>query len=133
MFKERKHGRKKRLWIHIWAGTGENYLGLELSNASSYGNNECVKLEDIHKVTYKLCYIDFVVKERIYLITEYPKNKKENLSKEECNEIKKLVKLLEESLYPNVSNKFQRKSHVTLNGIMILIFMNSQLFHLKLF
>lgn len=34
-------------------GTGENYLGLELSNASSYGNNETVKLEDIHKVTYK--------------------------------------------------------------------------------
>lgn len=34
-------------------GTGENYVGLELSNASSYGNNECVKLEDIHKVTYK--------------------------------------------------------------------------------
>lgn len=34
-------------------GTGENYVGLELSNASSYGNNETVKLEDIHKVTYK--------------------------------------------------------------------------------
>lgn len=34
-------------------GTGENYVGLEISNASSYGNNECVKLEDIHKVTYK--------------------------------------------------------------------------------
>ena len=46
----------------------------------------------------RVCYIDFVVKERIYLITAYPKNKKENLSKEECNEIKKLVKLLEESL-----------------------------------
>lgn len=37
-------------------GTGENYLGLELSNASSYGNNECVKLEDIHKVTYKYTF-----------------------------------------------------------------------------
>lgn len=36
----------------------------------------------------RVCYIDFVVKERIYLITAYPKNKKENLSKEECNEIK---------------------------------------------
>lgn len=34
-------------------GTGESYVGLEISNASSYGNNECVKLEDIHKVTYK--------------------------------------------------------------------------------
>lgn len=37
-------------------GTGENYLGLELSNASSYGNNECVKLEDIHRVTYKYTF-----------------------------------------------------------------------------
>ena len=34
-------------------GTGENYVGLEISNASSYGNNETVQLSDIHKVTYK--------------------------------------------------------------------------------
>lgn len=38
-------------------GTGENYVGLELSNAGSYGNNECVKLEDIHKVTYKYTFV----------------------------------------------------------------------------
>lgn len=37
-------------------GTGENYVGLELSNASSYRNNECVKLEDIHKVTWKYTF-----------------------------------------------------------------------------
>lgn len=37
-------------------GTGESYVGLELSNASSYGNNETVKLEDIHKVTYKYTF-----------------------------------------------------------------------------
>lgn len=37
-------------------GTGESYVGLELSNARSYGNNECVKLEDIHKVTYKYTF-----------------------------------------------------------------------------
>lgn len=37
-------------------GTGENYVGLELSNAGSYGNNETVKLEDIHKVTYKYIF-----------------------------------------------------------------------------
>lgn len=37
-------------------GTGENYVGLEISNASSYGNNEAVKLEDIHKVTYKYTF-----------------------------------------------------------------------------
>lgn len=34
-------------------GTGENYVGLEISNASSYGDNETVQLSDIHKVTYK--------------------------------------------------------------------------------
>lgn len=38
-------------------GTGESYVGLEISNASSYGNNEGVKLEDIHKVTYKYTFI----------------------------------------------------------------------------
>ena len=38
-------------------GTGESYVGLEISNASSYGNNEAVKLEDIHKVTYKYTFI----------------------------------------------------------------------------
>lgn len=37
-------------------GTGESYVGLEISNASSYGNNEAVKLEDIHKVTYKYTF-----------------------------------------------------------------------------
>lgn len=34
-------------------GTGESYIGLEISNASSYGNNETVQLSDIHKVTYR--------------------------------------------------------------------------------
>lgn len=37
-------------------GTGENYIGLEISNASSYGNNETVQLNDIHKVTYKYTF-----------------------------------------------------------------------------
>lgn len=37
-------------------GTGESYVGLELSNAGSYGNNETVKLEDIHKVTWKYTF-----------------------------------------------------------------------------
>lgn len=39
-------------------GTGENYVGLELTNASSYGNNETVQLSDIHRVTYRY---DFTV------------------------------------------------------------------------
>lgn len=37
-------------------GTGENYVGLEISNASSYGDNETVQLSDIHKVTYKYTF-----------------------------------------------------------------------------
>lgn len=37
-------------------GTGENYVGLEISNANSYGNNETVQLSDIHKVTYRYAF-----------------------------------------------------------------------------
>lgn len=37
-------------------GTGENYVGLEISNASSYGDNETIQLSDIHKVTYKYTF-----------------------------------------------------------------------------
>lgn len=37
-------------------GTGENYVGLEISNASSYGNHETVQLSDIHKVTYRYAF-----------------------------------------------------------------------------
>ena len=37
-------------------GTGESYVGLEITNASSYGNNEAVTLEDIHTVTYKYTF-----------------------------------------------------------------------------
>ena len=45
-------------------GTGENYVGLEISNASSYGNNETVQLSDIHKVTYRYAFtvVDTVFK-----------------------------------------------------------------------
>ena len=46
----------------------------------------------------RVCYVDFVIKETIYLITVYPKNEKDNLSKDERNEIKKMITLLENSL-----------------------------------
>ena len=46
----------------------------------------------------RVCYVDFAVYERIYLITAYPKNEKENLSKEERNQIKKLIKILEDNI-----------------------------------
>ena len=46
----------------------------------------------------RVCYVDFVVKETVYLITVYPKSEKDNLTKAEKNEIKKMISKLEESL-----------------------------------
>lgn len=37
-------------------GSGEDYAWLEIGNASSYGANECVKLEDVHKATYRYSF-----------------------------------------------------------------------------
>ena len=42
----------------------------------------------------RVCYVDFVIYETVYLVTVYPKNKKDNLSKAEKNEIKKLIEAL---------------------------------------
>lgn len=46
----------------------------------------------------RVIYVDFVYYEKLYLISAYAKNEKDNLSKEERNEVKKLIKLLEEEL-----------------------------------
>ena len=46
----------------------------------------------------RVCYIDFAVYERIYLITAYAKDEKDNLSKSERNEVKKLIKILEATI-----------------------------------
>ena len=43
----------------------------------------------------RVIYVDFVVYEKLYLLTAYPKNEKENLSKSERNDLKKLVAQLE--------------------------------------
>ena len=43
----------------------------------------------------RVCYVDFAAYERIYLITAYPKNEKDNLTKEEQKAIKSLIKILE--------------------------------------
>lgn len=42
----------------------------------------------------RVCYVDFVVQEVIYLITVYSKNEKENLSQAERNSIKGLIEQL---------------------------------------
>lgn len=46
----------------------------------------------------RVCYVDFVIQETIYLITVYSKKEKDNLSKAERNDIKKLINILEKSL-----------------------------------
>ena len=46
----------------------------------------------------RVCYVDFAVYEKIYLITAYPKNVKENLSKSERNAISEMIKQLERAL-----------------------------------
>ena len=45
----------------------------------------------------RVCYVDFVFAETIYLITVYGKNEKDNLSKEERNAIKKAIEALKKS------------------------------------
>ena len=46
----------------------------------------------------RVLYVDFVLAETIFLIFAYPKNEKDNLTEEECNNIKKLICKIEESL-----------------------------------
>ena len=42
----------------------------------------------------RVCYVDLVIKEKIYLISAYSKNQKDNLSFKERNEIKKIIQKL---------------------------------------
>lgn len=46
----------------------------------------------------RICYVDFIIQETVFLITAYPKNEKENLSKAERNTIHKLIEALEHTL-----------------------------------
>ena len=46
----------------------------------------------------RVCYVDFVVYDKIYLLTAYPKNEKENLSKAERNAIAKMIEKIETEL-----------------------------------
>lgn len=49
----------------------------------------------------RVIYVDFEVYEKIFLITAYPKNEKENLTVSERNEIKQMIHALEEQLKEN--------------------------------
>ncbi|MCQ1529529.1 type II toxin-antitoxin system RelE/ParE family toxin [Lutispora saccharofermentans] len=46
----------------------------------------------------RVTYVDFVNYATVYLIYAYPKSEKDNLSKEERNEIKKLIEGIEKAL-----------------------------------
>ncbi len=46
----------------------------------------------------RVIYVDFEIYEKIYLITAYPKNEKENLSQSERNELKQMIDILKNQL-----------------------------------
>lgn len=46
----------------------------------------------------RVCYVDFVMFETIYLITAYSKNEKDNLTMSERNAIRQQILLLQDSL-----------------------------------
>ncbi len=46
----------------------------------------------------RVCYVDFAVYERIYLITAYAKNEKDNLTKAERHTLKRVIQTLEHTL-----------------------------------
>lgn len=49
----------------------------------------------------RVIYVDFEVYEKIFLITAYPKNEKENLTQTERNELKQMIYILEKQLKEN--------------------------------
>ena len=49
----------------------------------------------------RVIYVDFEVYEKIFLITAYPKNEKDNLTDSERNEIRQMIHALEEQLKEN--------------------------------
>jgi hypothetical protein len=54
----------------------------------------------------RVVYVDFTVHETVYLITAYPKNEKDNLSKAERNAIAKMIVRLEQGLKERGNSKW---------------------------
>jgi hypothetical protein len=46
----------------------------------------------------RVIYVDFEIREKLFLLTAYPKSEKDNLTKSERNELKNLVEILENEL-----------------------------------
>ena len=49
----------------------------------------------------RIIYVDFEIYEKIYLITAYPKNEKDNLTEGERNELRQMITILEKQLEEN--------------------------------
>ncbi len=49
----------------------------------------------------RVIYVDFEVYEKIFLITAYPKNEKDNLTQAERNELRQMISILEKQLEEN--------------------------------
>ncbi len=49
----------------------------------------------------RVIYVDFEVYEKIFLITAYPKNEKDNLTQAERNELRQMICILEKQLEEN--------------------------------
>ncbi len=49
----------------------------------------------------RVIYVDFEVYEKIFLITAYPKNEKDNLTNAERNELRQMIGILEKQLEEN--------------------------------
>lgn len=53
----------------------------------------------------RVIYVDFEVYEKIFLITAYPKNEKDNLTQAERNELKQMIHILEQQLKENTERE----------------------------
>lgn len=53
----------------------------------------------------RVIYVDFEVYEKIFLVTAYPKNEKENLTHSERNELKQMIQILENQLKENADKE----------------------------
>lgn len=53
----------------------------------------------------RVIYVDFEVYEKIFLITAYPKNEKDNLTQSERNELKQMIHILEQQLKENTERE----------------------------
>ena len=53
----------------------------------------------------RVAYVDFTVHETIFLVTAYPKNVKDNLTKAECNSIAKMIIQLERGFVKQETKK----------------------------